>query len=269
MTRGRWATIAMCLLMTAAGPALAQTPAKKHHFAVGTEISHIKYEEPGVMENEGILYGLVGSYTYRQGIMARAEGKLAYGELDYTGSTWGGTPLTIDNIPTFLMELRGTTGYDFPIGGPGFTLTPYLGLGYRWLNDHSQRRYTGGYERESNYLYAPIGLEASIRLGQGWRLDLTGEYDLFIWGRQISRLSDVNHRLNDVENDQDGGYGLRGSLRLSRMAARVGFAIEPYIRYWDIDRSDLALLTDGNEAVLVYEPDNRSTEIGLRFTVLF
>ncbi len=31
---------------------------------IAPEVSHYRYKEPGVMTNEGTLYGVVGSYTF-------------------------------------------------------------------------------------------------------------------------------------------------------------------------------------------------------------
>lgn len=60
---------------------------------VGHEISYIQYEEPGVKE-KGMMYGIVGSYvSYHNYIMLKAEGKFAYGQLDYDGSNWGSNKL--------------------------------------------------------------------------------------------------------------------------------------------------------------------------------
>ena len=52
-------------------------PLDEHAWELGTEISYINYEEPNVMEEEGMMYGISGSYTYgiRDRLDLRAEGK--------------------------------------------------------------------------------------------------------------------------------------------------------------------------------------------------
>jgi hypothetical protein len=39
---------------------------KEHVLKVGPEISYIKYKEPGLMEEKGVMYGISASYTYHK-----------------------------------------------------------------------------------------------------------------------------------------------------------------------------------------------------------
>ncbi len=251
-----------------------ETPAPAAHVAsrtwtVGPELYFARYRESSGIEQDGMMYGIASSFTYRKGLMARGEARLAYGELDYDGSTWGGRQLSIDNIPNLVFEFRGTVGYDFAVLA-NFTLTPYLGFAFRYLDDNAQERYYGGYERESSYIYSPVGLEAAARFGRGWSLVAVAEYDLFWVGRQKSHLSYYDRRLNDIENEQDSGYGLRGSVSIRKTAGRVTYALAPFIRYWNIDKSDLDTLTwNGTPIGWAYEPENETTEVGFLFTVVF
>jgi hypothetical protein len=154
--------ITLCFTFVGMGSVLAQIELPKHSWDLGTEISYIRYKEPSVMEEKGVMYGIVGSYAYRgelfklQRCMLKAEGKFAYGQVDYKNSG------TLDNIDDYILEFRGLGGYDFSILKAS-TLTPYVGIGYRYLNDDMSGMTTStgarGYERESNYLYSPIGVE--------------------------------------------------------------------------------------------------------------
>jgi hypothetical protein len=240
----------------------------KHSLAFGTEISYIKYEEPGLMEEKGEMYGLVFSYAYHNKLMAKIEGKFSYGEVNYDGSL-GGKPLTIKRIPDFMAELRWLLGYDFVIKDT-VTITPNFGVGYRYLQDNSQDRSSGGYERESNYIYLPVGVETVARLGGGWSLGGTAEFDIFVWGRQISYLSDADPGFWEVENEQMKGYGARGSVFIAKKFEKVGFVIEPFIRYWNIRESmDADVVYDGYIKGYGVEPNNNSTEIGCKLAVTF
>lgn len=87
------------------------------------------------------------------------------------------------------------------------------------------------YERESNYLYSPIGVTIITPLRNGWSFGATVEYDIFWWGKQISHLSDAIPGLNDPENRQKKGYGARGSIKFQKKDEKIDFVIEPYIRY--------------------------------------
>ncbi len=243
---------------------------QRHTLEVGHAISNLKYEEHGIMKSEGLLFGVHSSYTHRsrERLMMKAEGRYGYGKVDYESTNSG----TMDNIDDHVLELRVLGGYDFRFF-ERVTMTPYIGVGYRYLNDDSSGRRTStghyGYERESNYYYSPIGVETTTELRSGWILGIILEYDYFWKGKQISHLSDVPG-YSDVENDQNEGYGFRGSMRFQLAGECIDFAIEPFIRYWDIDESEWKIVTHGaNPYGYGYEPENESTEVGLNITIRF
>lgn len=258
--------IILCFAFVGMGGVLAQTERLKHAGELGTEISYIKYKEPGVMEEKGAMYGIAGSYTYRPKFMLKADGRFSYGQVDYKNSG------TLDNINDYILEFRGLGGYDFPVFTTS-TLTPYMGIGYRYLNDDmTGTTSTGalGYERESNYLYSPIGVEIITPLKNDWSIGATAEYDIFWRGLQKSHLSDTGLALNDIENDQDKGYGIRGSIKLLKKVKNLDFVIEPFIKYWNIKKSKEAVITySGTIIGYGYEPKNNSTEIGCKLAVKF
>lgn len=250
---------------------------QNNHFEIGPEISFINYKEPDIMEQEGMMYGLFASYEYHNlwnhpsqknsSWMFKIDGHVNYGQVDYEGSG------TMDDIDDFMAEIRGTGGFDFPLW-TSWTITPYTGIGYRYLYDDSSGRATStgawGYQRESNYIYSPLGIEATTSLSNGWSLGITLEYALFWWGKQVSYLGDVNIGLNDIENIQTEGFGARGSIKLIKKGKDIDFIIEPFIRYWDIEESDEAALTYyGITIGTGWEPANHSTEIGCRLGIKF
>jgi len=241
---------------------------KKHTFELGPEISYITYKEPGTMKEKGMMYGLVGSYTYHNKLMLKAEGKGSLGKVDYKGALSDGTPYTMDGIRDYMLEFRGLVGCDFPVGKAS-TLTPYIGIGYRYLNDDSSSD-PAGYERESNYLYSPIGIGFIANLGNDWSIGGTGEYDYFWLGKQKSHLDDVLPGLNVVENRQEKGYGLRGSITLQKKIKTVDFEVGPFIRYWNIKKSETETITYyGTPVGYGWEPKNNSTEVGVMLGVKF
>ncbi len=243
-------------------------------FEIRPELYSFKYEEPGVMEEEGTFYGGAFAYTYRgwapespgQSLsgekkrMTRFEGRFAFGEVDYDGALMDGTPLTIDGIDDLALEGRLLFGADW-LGGNTLS-TLYMGLGYRYLNDDPSF-HPAAYERESNYYYVPIGYELDTSLRAGWSLAGRVEFDYFLWGVQKSHLSDVDPSLPDFENDQDSGYGCRASVRLQYKSTNMNFAIEPFIRYWDINKSEVIY------PYAVYEPKNNTTEFGIQLVCMF
>jgi len=240
-------------------------PVQKHSWDVGLHTSYIKYEEPGVMDEKGYMYGIGGSYTYHDTYMFKAEGRYMFGEVDYTGSG------TMDGVDDYIVEIRGLLGYDFIT--KTIVYTPYIGYGYRYLNDDLRGiTSTGakGYERESNYYYSPIGIETLTDLQNGWFIGVVLEYDYFWYGQQESHLSDADPGYSDLSNDQNSGYGYRCSIKFHKKGSGVDYVIEPYYIYWDIDKSEVSNITySGILYGYGWEPDNESKEYGIKFTVKF
>lgn len=236
---------------------------KKHSWELRPEISFIEYEEPDVMQEKGFMYGIGGSYAYHDNnIMLKMEGRYSYGQVDYKNSG------TIDNIDDYIFECRGLMGYDFSIAYI-IIITPYAGLGYRYLNDDASGMISStgayGYERESNYFYSPIGVETNFLLINNWTFGINLEFDIFWQGKQKSHLGEVAG-YDDIENDQDDGYGVRGSIKLQKSSGKVDYIIEPFFRYWNIEESEATRDSAGRWWV---EPKNNSTEVGIIFTVRF
>ncbi|MHC4229768.1 MAG: hypothetical protein ACYSW0_20225 [Planctomycetota bacterium] len=262
-----------------AKPAALRAGFKRAAWDIGPEIYSFKYEEPpflgfsGIKE-EGIFYGLRFGFTFRDwvpasskksssdgGAMLRAEGRFAFGQVDYDGSLSDGTPYTIDNIDDFTFEGRLLLGADMLLGDSLNTL--YAGIGYRYLNDDSSFD-PAGYERESNYLYVPVGYQLDSSHKAGWSLGFGAEFDLFLIGEQKSYLSKFG--FNDVYNRQSSGYGYRASVRLQQKSKYSIFAIEPFYRYWDIDDSEVEYDPWGIGWI---EPANETSEIGIQLIWIF
>lgn len=239
--------------------------AEYNTFSLTPEVSYIKYDEPDVMEEKGFMYGLGGSYTYHNdSFLVREEGRISYGEVDYKNSG------TLDNIKDYIIEARAVVGYEYP-ASTSATLTPYAGIGYRYLNDDGEGKTTSdgskAYEREIYYLYTPIGLELYSPIDDKWSFGATFEYDLFWRGWVKSHLSGAISGFNDLENTQKRGYGLRGSLKFLRSWEYVDVIIEPFLRYWNIKKSDDKDITYAGVTIgHGYEPKNNSTEGGVMVT---
>ncbi len=259
--------IISALLLTTASFA---EPARRIGLEVGAEISYMKYKEPDMMEEDGMMYGVSAAYTFlRNKLMLKADGRFSYGQVDYSSPVSG----TLDNIDDYNVETRISVGYNYKPSEKA-SIIPYAGFGYRYLNDDTSGMVTStgaaGYERESNYLYTPIGLDAMVDLGNGWSLGAVAEYDLFWYGMQRSHLEDVGYGLSTMDNDQKSGWGARGSVKIKKKGNKVDFLIEPFIRYWNIKKSEETNLTYYGFIVgKGWEPKNNSTEIGAKIAVQF
>ncbi len=258
--------VTLCIMFFGVEWVYAQ-PLQRHTFEIGTEIYYKYYDEPDVMQESGMMYGLVGSYTYHNKLMFKLEGRGSWGQMYYSNSG------NIKGINDYLLEARALAGYDFLILEV-HSITPYLGFGYRYLNDDSSGRISTtdarGYERESNYFYSPIGIEAIANLGKTLSLREVIEFDYFWMGIQKSHLSDAVIGLNDIKNQQNKGYGLRGSITLHITGKKIDFEIGPFIRYWSIEKSETETITYfGTPYAFGYEPTNYSVEAGIMGSIKF
>ena len=235
----------------------------------GLDSSYIKYEEPDFMKEEGVTLSLYGNYTLRPSdFMVRFEGRVGFAGMHYSSPLSGETK----KIRDYIVEARGLAGYSFGVSDRWY-LTPYAGFGYRFLFDGLGGKVTTaghlGYDRRSNYLYTPIGLESANFLKHSWALVATIEYDLFWKGRQESDLGVLFGGSPTIINDQEGGWGLRGSGKFVKEMGRVDLAFGPYFKYWNIEDSEWAYLSHEGEELAFMEPANTSVEIGAMFGMVF
>jgi len=236
----------------------------EHTFAIGVGLSHFDFQEDisgGVVEVDGPMYGVVGSYTYHNKIMLNASLDYSRGDLDYYGGWFfGGTPSKADE-EDWIVECRGLMGYDYTFRGK-HVVTPFLGIGYRYRN--IDLKGFGGFEREEEYWYSPIGMTTSSPLFDKWTWGLSLEYDLFWKGK-----TDYDRYYPSF--DLDSGYGVRSSVRFGRqLTENTSLSFEPYITYWDIDESDVETFTvPGVGVAHGVEPANETTTYGLRMIVEF
>ena len=258
-------TTAIAILLLTGSSAFALSPSS---FDFGGQLSHITYKEPGIMSESGEMFGVTAVYTrVEPNLMWRIDGTLTTGEVDYTGSYSDGTPLTIKGIRDTMFEVRAVLGPSDYIKLDSYYL-PYIGIGYRYLSDEANKA-PGGYLRESNYIYLPLGVDGMVMTKGRWSVGFTVEYDLFVSGTQCSRLSDVDPGYSDMENSQSSGSGYRASLKF--MLDDINdLTIEPFVKYWKIGESNTTLITYyGTPIGYGYEPANNSTEVGIKVLLRF
>lgn len=249
------------LLLAASSLALAQQPgrlATRTGLEIGAQVAYYDYQEPDFAEIKGNRLGLVGVGTVAGGgFFGRLDFRASYGSLDYRGSG------SLSGVPDLILETRAVAGFDWPLGG--VTVSPYAGLGYRYLyDDLNGYSSTGqsGYRRYSNYFYAPLGATLRVGLNANWVFAPTAEYDFFIQGKQKSMLSDVNATFTNVTNTQNKGYGYRFYFMFERNKLAVG----PYLHYWHIQDSDVQPIGGGFSGL---EPENFTREYGLELRYRF
>ena len=208
----------------------------------------------------------------------RLEGRYATGELSYASASG-----IFNSIKDRTWEIRGLVGREYNVSGWNFA--PYMGVAMRDLFNQLSSVGNGGYDRESKYWYAPLGVDVSRDLPGKWRLTANMEYDWLWRGQQTSHNEQIQgwvdsdgipHDLDTMINDQPHGYGLRGSFKVQKDMGRIGIFIEPFARYWSIARSTVVpwtshgvVITDSVGTWQGWEPKNTTKEVGVKMGANF
>jgi len=259
---------AAAMLLAASSAALAQNGpdplSTRPGWELGVQASHYEYTtDPDAGKLSGLRGGLVGALTFtaESGWFGKLDARASYGRLKYEA------PNAVSKVPDLILEGRAVAGLDWV--GRSASLSPYLGLGYRFLSD-DLRGYNlanaGGFRRESNYIYAPVGITARLAMGGDWALAATAEGDVFLSGTQVSKLSDIDVGLTDVTNKQSKGRGYRASLMLE--SSRWAFG--GWMQYWHVNASDtLPSGSIGATPMTYTEPENTTREYGVELRYRF
>ena len=265
--------VAAMVMLGFASPALADTlEILKNQWEVGPQAYYFEYQEPDPsVKFAGMMFGVGASYTHHEDnhLMVRVDTRGAWGQVDYSSPGSG----SLQDIDDWTLEGRLTAGYDLTVSDNKL-FTPFVGVGYRYLNDDSSGRLSSsgdsGYERESNYFYSPIGVEYTMALNGGWKLGATLEYDIFWLGEQRSHLEDAIAGLNTLDNKQKHGYGARAGVNFRKSVQQLDVVFGPFVRWWSIDNSEMSDVTYGGAIVgYGYEPKNQTLEVGGDLTVRF
>ncbi|HZS83958.1 MAG TPA: hypothetical protein VFA50_13870 [Stellaceae bacterium] len=259
------AVFALVLAGLAPRPGAAQTPTG---LELGLEGYFYSYIEPNFVRQDGPFAGIDARYTWKLGrYFISLDAIAAAGDLNYASN---GTGRKAD-IWNYMGDVRVLAGGDLDLA-PAVTASPYSGLGYRLLFDKAGGKVTTtgavGYDRLSQYLYWPIGVTVGLRFG-AWELRPNAEFDYLIRGWQNSYLTEVGFD-SDLENAQHHGYGLRGALMAATPTRYGRLSFGPFIRYWNISRSEsAAVAVGGAPAGTAFEPANHTLEAGLRLSLGF
>lgn len=257
------------------------TQNKKHNFAVAYETSTYSYREPYLEfppHWDGSMQGVSAKYTGKSMLSEGAEinpadnsffsFELRYmqGKVDYDGYLQNGTVSKANDISDYYIEGALNAGIIYDLGQSGFSIWPYLGLGVRYLVDKLDESGPSGYRRNSTYIYMPLGFNLTKEFSYGWSLTANGQFDWLLSGQQKSE--DMGDAIT-INNKQNDGYGLRGSIKLAKQFTNFGVFVEPFIRYWHIQTSEAEYITDGFYLYKFVEPENQTREYGLKAGIMF
>lgn len=270
------------VILLLAGSAMVAVPASaqartRPGFSVGAELFDYSYREKldgmTIVRDDGLFGGVEGSYveTIGGGLFLRGRLSVALGSVDYRSDEGS----RVDNVSQGIGQLEMHLGYDLPLGG-GATLTPFVGLGSRVLNDESGGEESGdgllGYDREISYSYVPLGLAVGIPTRGATSLNLSAQYDWVVNGKARSDFSDVAAELPDIKLDLDEGHGFEASAMLAVPLGGNQLSVGPFVRTWRVGRSDVFVVVnpdDPTEGIELFEPRSETTELGLRIRFAF
>lgn len=241
-------------------------------FTLGVEAFDYAYRErqdgATIVRDDGVFGGVALDYIETIGSAAflRARIRSSWGSVDYRADED-----RIEGVNQDIAQVEFHLGRDISIGRA--TLTPFAGLGGRLLVDNSGGKLStggkAGYDREVSYTYVPIGAGLSAPLGKGWRLQTSAQINLLFGGDVRSEFSDVDPELPNVRLDLNGGLGLEASTALAVSLGRREIAFGPFVRHWRLRTSNERVLTDEDGSIAIFEPRNRTTELGVRLSFAF
>lgn len=259
------------------GAAQAQT---RGGFEIGAEVFDYGYRERDsgetIVFDDGTIGGFRLGYTQRIGsdLFLRARLSAGFGSVDYRAPDAAGE-VRIRDVDQTIGQLELHLGKDFKIGAAS-TLTAFAGIGARSLRDGSGGREATdgslGYDRELNYAYVPLGLEARLPVSKGSAILLGAQYNWVVGGDSTSRFSEIDPEIPDVELELDRGRGFEASAAFQTKVGSHALSFGPFVRHWKIGRSESLIVTnpdDPGEKIEFTEPKNRTTELGLRLTFAF
>jgi hypothetical protein len=228
--------------------------------------------------------GLVGNTTYDgwcYPFLIRPEPTSPNG---YALGVGDASPCSESGDKDWYLEGRGLVGKD--LIGQAWALSPYSGIGLRHLSNGIGG--VAGYRTE-NYLYLPLGATVRASVASRRPLSFTLEYDRLLHGWNTTRDSRLGggdvpatsttpaftvDGFTDISFTQSSGWALRAS---AKVPVTTRWSVEPYYVYWNVKASpvnyETATFTVHNITVQqqlgAYEPDNNTSEFGVRFGFRF
>ncbi len=174
------------------------------------------------------------------------EADVLVGKQRYT-STGTGNMNGVTNLETRWRGLVPLFGSTSPKAG----FSSGVAVHTLW-NDMRGRSSTGhgGYERSAVQLWLPVRWAS----GDVWELDA----GLLIYGRHISKLSQVNSANSDVTNIQNSGQYAQISMNLMQSNS----TIKPFVRYTHLANSNVVRNSEYDGLRPRLEPESRRWQIG-------
>ncbi len=268
---------------------------QKHKLEIAYEGSDYTYREPHTDQKArltakkkgfDIVYTrqsvLSGDLTDNDPSFASLEFRYMDGRTDWEDSTRSKVDT---NVKDSYMEAALKFGRKFQMTEP-LQLRPYLGIGWRESrhgDDPFDRKYLTvdagvSYEEDvdakktkATYFYIPIGTSLIWDMGDNFALSFNGEFDWLIHGCLNVHAPDYFNNSDNLSVSLNQGYGVRFSAKAELDFGSIGVFVEPFWRYWQVQRSskswyELGGVPDGG---CTRSPVNNTREYGIRTGISF
>jgi|GEM_PF-4742801 len=253
---------------------------------------YFNYREPYLdISISGLVSGLQGSYKKTFSACSfKIQSEFVNGNLTYDGYlndhqiSDGSTCITFSDPSPLRFSSNLWYSDSVLLVGKSFikrtySVTPYAGLGFRYLNNPKNQDIRSDYSREITYLYLPMVVEFQKSISKKSFWGITGEVDILIAGSVEARLSDVSEKYNDLKFHQSlGGSVKLAGIYMHEISGYV-ISVKPFLDMWVVDDSDTDVLKyNGSRVITKYsdgnyrdycEPANITLTAGLQFNIRF
>lgn len=151
-------------------------------------------------------------------------------------------------------------------GKSGMFVAPYVGLGYRTMEDSKDRE--TDIKRTFNNFYILIAADWRVKPGNGWIVSANTELDVLAWGRSKNYGGTMSGSYTPGY-----GYGYNFGLKVEKDFGAVLLFIEPYYHYWkqgDSEKKSYSGWSNNKFSTWKeYNPGHEINETGIRIGVGF
>ena len=230
---------------------------KSYTIRLGFLGSYEDYVECELAKEKGIFLGIDASLLYKNFLTFSLRVSSINSEVERINL---GSDESEGTKPKRLTDINIWAGLELtPFN---FSLTPYIGVGYRTMDVKMRVTYFTWYTysefqkpiSHGEYFYIPLGIKVSYRMGN-WEFGVGGEYNSFLFGNSIV-YSDT---YGEIRMHQKNGYGFRYSFMIKKEFNFGNLLLVPLYKHWNIDKSDIFKTGEGD----LYIPKNRTHEFGI------
>jgi hypothetical protein len=252
-------------------------PSQPHVLEAGFMFYHFDYKEdlnpPNRSTEKGWVPGVYVSYAFNkpEHIHSKLLFEFSSGDVDYDGTTQSGTPISFQDSSQTFYRFEWDLGYTFSFW-KGYSITPYVGYGYRYWKRWEPRITPDywTYEEKYTWHYIPVGVKANVELNDTWNIGANVAARFMCGGEMTAYRSEVYANYSDPTfslGDKTGFFAeMPVRYRLTKEWSVVG---SPWYEYSEIGESDVENLTNAGVATTGYEPFSRTRQYGINVGLIY